>query len=394
MIGLIALAMAASKPQPVPAQIAANPYGAAAQTATGADALIRDAVFGVPGATAALSQWLDAHKDAAPDTRKTGLAVLCNVYGAYTWNVARAAACAAAPSEDGDDDAGVAKVLTGTPPVRASGSARMPLTWNGLGIQTIAVSVNGVDLPWIVDTGAEISVLSQSSADKLKPHYVQGQFSVGTTTEAVSGRVAMIDLMRIGDATVENIPVLVLPDAQLAVGGGRVIPAILGLQVLNAFHRAAWLDHAKTLVLGEAAPHAGTGASRLYWHDEGMGIPVETAAGRQGAFLDTGANASLLRPSGLVLLSAAERASVAQKKVGIGGAGGTVTRMEPEYPHLTFSIASSPVRLEKVSMDTRDDQGAARFGMDMVKQFDLFLLDFEAMRIMAHRAAPTHARVR
>ena len=56
MIGLIALAMAASKPQPVPAQIAANPYGAAAQTATGADALIRDAVFGVPGATAALSQ--------------------------------------------------------------------------------------------------------------------------------------------------------------------------------------------------------------------------------------------------------------------------------------------------------------------------------------------------
>lgn len=389
MIGLFALVAAVVAQAPsVPAQIAMNPYGAIAETATGANALIRDAVFGAPGASAALSHWLDKHPDAPSDERRTGYAVLCNLYGVYTWHALRATACAAAPKEQDDDDEGVAKALVATPPVRAAGSARVPLTWTALGIQTIEATADGVTLPWVVDTGAEISVLSQSSADRLKLHYVEGQFSVGTTTAPVVGKVAVIDLLRIGGATVENVPALILPDAQLAVGGGRVLPAILGLQVLNAFHRVAWLDHASTLALGETAPHPGVGSYRLYWHDDGMGIPVQTPRGRQGAFLDTGANTTLLRPSGLALLSTAERGSAVQKKVGLGGAGGTITRTEAEYPRLTFSVAGSSVQLDKVAMDTGNDQGAARFGMDMVRQFDLFLLDFEQMRIAVHRGPP------
>ncbi|MBW8743126.1 MAG: hypothetical protein JF628_02045, partial [Sphingomonas sp.] len=129
-------------------------------------------------------------------------------------------------------------------------------------------------------------------------------------------------------------------------------------------------------------------ANRLYWHDEGVGVPIGTGRGLEGAFLDTGANSSLMRPSGLTLLSPAERTSAVQKKVGLGGAGGMVTRTEAEYPSLSFSIAGAPVRLSKVSMDMRDNQGAALLGMDMVSQFDLFLLDFETMRITVHRAAP------
>ncbi len=380
MIGLLALALAAQA-QPLSAQIAANPYGTAAQTATGGDALIRAAVFGAPGASATLARWLDEHGDAPPDQRRTGYAVLCNVYGAYTWHSLRATACAAAPKTEGDDDEAVAKALTATPPVRARGTARIPLHWNALGVQDIIATAGAVDLPWLVDTGAEISVLSQSSADRLKPHYIEGQFSVGTTTDPVIGRVAVIDVLRIGTAIVENVPVLVLPDAQLAVGGGKILPAVLGLQVLNAFHRVAWVDHAKYLVLGESAPRAGGSSFRLYWHDDGVGVPVRTSLGVQGAFLDTGANSSLLRPSGLALLSPAERASAVQKKIRIGGAGGMVTRTEAEYPSLSFSIAGAAVRLKKISMDTRDDQGAARLGVDMVSQFEVFVLDFETMRI-------------
>jgi len=387
MIGVFAFVLAAQA-QPISAQIAANPYGPAAQAATGGDALIRDAVFGAPGAAAILARWLGEHPDASPDQRGTGYGVLCNIYGAYTWHSVSATACAAAPKKEGQDDAGVARALAAMPPVRAEGTARIPLHWNALGVQDIPASVGDVDLPWLVDTGAGISVLSQSSADRLKPHYVEGQFSVGTSTDPVIGRVAMIDLLRIGTATVENVPVLVLPDAQLAIGGGKVLPAILGLQVLNAFRRVAWVDHAKYLVLGESARRAQGSANRLYWHDEGVGVPIGTGRGLEGAFLDTGANSSLMRPSGLTLLSPAERTSAVQKKVGLGGAGGMVTRTEAEYPSLSFSIAGAPVRLSKVSMDMRDNQGAALLGMDMVSQFDLFLLDFETMRITVHRAAP------
>src|SRR6185369_12654341 len=145
-----------------------------------------------------------------------------------------------------------------------------------------------------MDTGAEISVLPRSNADRLGVHYLPGRTRVGTTTADVNARVGIIPVLRIGAAEVENVPVLVLPDARLTIGGlpggqARMIPGILGLPVFVAFRRMAWTGHGARLVLGGDGPMPGGPGAPVYWHDDGLGFPVATARGVMGAHFDSGA---------------------------------------------------------------------------------------------------------
>jgi hypothetical protein len=346
-------------------------------------ALLSAARFGEPGADAAVEAWLDGHRDLPAAERLRGWSRLCKDYGALTWNRPRQRACTEkqklTTAAGGDDDEAMANALADAPPVRAVGAARVPLIWNSFGSQSAEVTVNGVSLPWFVDTGAEISVVTKSLGDRIGVRIVADHVRVGSSTTDVFGEVGLIGLMRIGDAEVENVPVLILPDAQLKIGGVHQIDAILGLQVLVAFHRIAWVDGGTMLALGEAAPRTGPGAARLYWHEDGLGVPVSTPLGVRGAHLDTGANNSDWRVGGVPLVDAATLARAKERVAHIGGAGGVVEVKQKTLPSLAFRLAGTSLVLRDVSV--AEGSSAARIGMDAVSQFSTFILDFEAMRV-------------
>src|SRR5262249_4814864 len=151
---------------------------------------------------------------------------------------------------DGDDDQGMAEALADQPPIRAIGAARVPLSWNAFGSQSVDVTANGVTSSWFADTGAEITVVTASLAERMGIHPIAERIRVGTTTSDVFGKVGLIGRLKIGSALVENVPVLILPDAQLKVGNVHQIDGILGLQVFVAFGRMAWVDAGRTLALG------------------------------------------------------------------------------------------------------------------------------------------------
>jgi predicted aspartyl protease len=371
--------------------IADNPYDRRAQMASGFDALIRDTVLGEPGSSGALEQWLRQHPDAPREQRHVGFDVLCRVYGVRALYEVRVSACSAAESlainHDDDDDRGIAGALVDVPPIRAVGSARLALHRNGSGSEDIDVSVNGVSVRWVFDTGAEISVVSDTTARQLKLESLPGRFKVGTTTQPVFGQLAVINLAQIGVALVENVPVLILPDEALRVGGGQVISAIMGLPVMNAFRRIAWINRGETLLLGDAAPALEDNSRyRIFWHPEGIGIPIESRNGVLSAHFDTGSNNSFLRNAGVSMLSESELHSKIEKEFHMLGAGGMLVTQAPEFPEIHLLIAGSRIELKKVSLDGREDQiGAARIGVDMVLQCQLVVLDFESMRMKITR---------
>jgi hypothetical protein len=353
--------------------------------AAAVDGLIRAAMMGEPGAEPALGRWLDEHPQAPAEQRRRAARELCKDYGVRTLHALREPVCKTShqqPAGD-DDDGGMAAAFKGLPPVRAVGSTKVPLSWNPYGTESADVEVGGVSIPWIVDTGAEISVLTKTNADRIGVRYLKGRVTVGTSTEDVHGEVGVIDLMKIGEAYVENVPVLVLPDEQLTIGDAPTIPGILGLQVFNAFRRMAWLDEGRTLALGEAAPAVVAPTYRIYWHDEGLGVPVATKLGIMGAHLDTGANRTDLRPPGLALLTPEQRASATSKTVHTGGAGGVIVRQEQHLANLTVSLGGVPAVLKTVAVDSRSQDGAGRIGMDLVGQFASLVLDFEHMTLAA-----------
>lgn len=371
---------------PGAAVAATNPYQ---EPSSEFESRLEAAQFGVPGADLALNHWLAAHAELPAEERLAGFQQLCGDFGVLTWYRLRVPACTeearlnkiVRKPDKGDDDTSMALALQDQPPIRAVGSARVPLSWNQLGSQNAEVTVNGVTSSWFVDTGAEITTVTRSLAERMGIRTIADHIRVGTSTADVFGQVGMIDLLRIGDASVENIPVLILPDAQLKVGNIQQIDGILGLQVLVALRRVAWVDGGTILALGDAAPKARSDAPKIYWHDEGLGVPVSTALGIEGAHLDTGANASSWRQEGLTLVEPALLASERKETAEVGGAGGVVKIHRRQLPWLDFRLGPVPVRLERLSIEGPGPISAARIGMDAVSQFGTFILDFEQMRM-------------
>jgi predicted aspartyl protease len=265
-----------------------NPYVPLPADATAVDKLVRASEFGDPNADPALETWLKANPAAPASERRNAYRRLCSDYGVHSQTDLAIKACTSAVALQPElaPDLALVKGLKGAGPLTTSGSARAPLNWNPEGSQSADITVGGVTSAWIVDTGAQISVVNASTAKAMGVKMAKGDFTIGTSTADVQGGVGLIETMKIGAATVHNVPVLVLPDAQLAVGGFPTIPGILGLPVMTAFKRIGWVDGGATLVLGEAAPMVPADAPKLYWHPEGVGLSLKTPQGEQGAHLD------------------------------------------------------------------------------------------------------------
>jgi hypothetical protein len=354
------------------------------------------AAFGQPGADRALEDWLAAHPQLPPEQRLLGYDQLCTDYDALTWFRLRLPVCttyARLKSGLPDDTDRAAIAFADQPPVRAIGSAKVPLTWNKFGCQSVEVTVNDVEAGWFFDTGAEITVVRAGLAREMGVRILAKDVGMATTTADVSGESGMIDRLRIGTSLIENVPVLVLPDAQLNIAGVGQIDGVLGLQVMLAFGRVAWVDGGRALALGEIAPRARSTAPRLYWHEEGVGVPVRTGRGVAAAFLDTGANTTRWRTDGLPLLDPGVVRDAKDKVMHVGGAGGVVELHQRELRRVDFALGLAPVHVEKVALTGDKKHGAAQIGMDAVSQFGTFILDFEQMRIDGRLKTPVQRKV-
>lgn len=136
------------------------------------------------------------------------------------------------------------------------------------------------------------------------------------------------------------------------------------------------------MALGSDAPTPTGRTVRVYWHEDGLGIPITTAIGTMGAQFDSGADTTDLRKPGLALLSKDQIASAAESNATIGGAGGFVTSKVRVLPRLDYSIDGAPLTALKVNIDGSEN-GAGRVGSDMIAQLNLLTIDFATMTLQA-----------
>jgi hypothetical protein len=283
------------------------------------------------------------------------------------------------------DTLAIVKLVAGQPVPRAQGSARVPVT-KGVHVPVKAGAYDGTA---IADTGAQISVMMHSVAKAAHVKMLGASGNVGSTTSAVTGQIGLIPEVKIGDATVENIPVLVLPDAQLTITSGKEtvsLPFILSVYALADFGRLAWLDHDHWLALGDPAPKPFPDAVPMIWHPTGIAVPLDGPGGRRAAQFDSGADASYLYTSGTSLLSAAERATIVKAKRKIGGVGGVVEQQVRRVPRADLRLASQPLVLKNINIAAEPDTGeAARLGEDVLAIYSAVVFDFNTMTFSVSR---------
>jgi len=345
-----------------------------------------------PDSALALDAW-SGHGDAVealrarlaqtPANAADGWSFLCNFeyhIGDYAKAMRDCGKAIALNPQGGDANTlAIVKLVADQSPPRAYGSARVPVT---SGVH-VPVKAGGYDGTAIADTGAQISVMMQSVAQAAHVKMLGASKDVGSTTATVSGQIGLIPEVKLGEAVVKNIPVLVLPDAQLTITDGKKsvsLPFILSLYALADFGRIAWLDHDKWLALGGAAPASFPDAVPMIWHPMGIAVPLEGPGGVRAAQFDSGADVSYLYENAVPLVSDAERATIIKTKRKIGGVGGVVTEDIRRFPAVALTLAGQKLMLKDADIAKQPDTGeAARLGEDVLQAYSAVVFDFGAM---------------
>src|SRR5271170_3545743 len=296
------------------------------------------------------------------------------------------------------DDAQVMHVLEGTPAQTISwqGSTRLNTERNMLASLNTELTVNGVQEKWLLDTGANLSVVSKSMANRLglKPLPGTAQTMAGLTGIENAMQLAILPTLEMGSATLHNVVLLILEDHSLNISNGKQryqINGIIGYPVFQAlgvitFTHDGWFE------AGEAARRSLAG-TQMYMKQlapviqcgvEGLDLPFT---------FDTGASGSTLSKRYLDKF----HSKIGTWKKGenrSSGAGGIVKRKIYIQKRVTFSIGDEKVTLKDMAifteaMGTDLDEVYGNLGQDLVAGSESFTLDFSKMIFSLGKPLPS-----
>ncbi len=356
-------------------------------------AFLKSRSLPVAAAPLSLEQWIEAHPDAAPEAKAFAYGQLGDRYMAVTqykkaaMALRQAQAFSMGPADsDLNDQAVLAELAASVPPIERGGTAgaSVALEQDLAKLRRAPVQIAGVSNPMIVDTGAEISVVAQSVAEKSRMRFLDGEVTVGTTTDNVSGRLAVSNDVNIGGMTFENVLFLVLPDEQLTFADGQYfVDGIIGLPLFTAARRMAWQDGATRLLLGDAAMMESGTSVPLYWHDGGLGLEVTYQQAAFPAFFDSGASRSSGSPLFKSLLSQQDQNTLLAQDDTRTGVGGTKNTRNYILPSAVLGIGGELIPLKdfKIAGEQLDYPGGdiGIIGSDILARARSFSVDFARM---------------
>jgi predicted aspartyl protease len=261
----------------------------------------------------------------------------------------------------------------------------VPLKTDALGLINADARIEGHVQAAVLDTGANLSTLSDTAARTLGLRILDGDASVGSAaSDAVHSRVAIADRVQLGPVTLRHVAFLVLDDAALSPAGpGHRIDAILGFPVLSALQRVTFHEDgaaAKTLAISASQRLRVPGNLRF---DDFDALVLANAGGDAITLLvDSGATKTALGKRYAAEFPA-RLAGLAQKTARIGGAGGIETRETRVVPQLDVTIDGKTVPLKDVDIEldgTQKDDAYGTLGTDVLWARG-YTIDFRALRL-------------
>jgi predicted aspartyl protease len=283
------------------------------------------------------------------------------------------------------DDGKTVHLLTNAPPqtVSVESAFSIPIHLGDLGTIESDLAVNGVAKSWILDTGANYSVLTESAAKqmglKLSEQAAQTQGASGAENPL---HVAVVPEMKIGSAVIRNMVVLVLPDKALLVPipkGKHQIEAILGYPVLSALGQLTFTPDALKVDTG-----GDSSGAVMYMQELNPLVECRVNGHDMLLFFDTGASTTALTAR-YYNQYPAELANAVKGRRGVAGAGGIKYMSIYTLPKVQFQIAGQTAVLDKVAvspepMGTDFDLLYGTLGRDLTAMFKSFTFDFRSMR--------------
>jgi predicted aspartyl protease len=283
----------------------------------------------------------------------------------------------------------LATALSNSPPqtVSFAGESELPIRRNPLGTLDVEAIANGVSATWMLDSGANYSVVSASFAKRLHLDIIGKISGIGSVTGIkVDGQLAIVKDLALGSATLHNVVVLVLSDEHLHIKLSKVeyqISAVLGYPVFQGLGRISFIGE-KSILIGAKSIAATDGVQLLM--DSLTPIAMLASDGLTMPFiLDTGATATDL--SYTYWVKAADRVSSwPRSQRQSAGLGGTKTFEKVVLPEWEVVVGKDKVVLKDIEVETQrkpeegDQPMYGRLGQDLWKNAAGFTIDFRSMR--------------
>jgi hypothetical protein len=272
--------------------------------------------------------------------------------------------------------------------VQLNAPSILTATRNKLGLVEIPVEANHKREMWILDTGANTSVITESTARRIGLELLPGMAQTGGFTGApVRFHIGVLPELKIGNAVFHNVELDVAEDKEFNFGGYQ-ISGLIGYPLQSALGRITFYSDDRVGLNTEAASGSGT---ELFMEEQ-MPVGLATAAGTERLFtLDTGATGSIFSYRFYNVVKAhITKAMEAHSE--LGGAGGTLKTRSYRLPNLKVSIGGDEVTLKSATVlpePLGDDVTGSVFfgnlGQDVFGVFKALTFDFQRMTVEARK---------
>jgi Aspartyl protease len=287
-----------------------------------------------------------------------------------------------------NDDSDLVHLLQAVPAqtITMQGPVRLKTERNPIGSLVTELTVNGVRGQWLLDTGANQTVVTRSFGRELGLRPLPGSAKTGSGVTGIANplQVAVLPTLQMGGGTLKNVVVLILEDANLNVGKGKhsyQINAILGYPVFQALGTITFL-HSGGFEAGVATQRTASSV-RMYMRRLTPVIECRVGGNALPFTFDTGASETDLSIRYYEQFRG-NAGSWKQRQSESSGAGGTVKRTVYVQPNLVLNVGDKTATLENVSifparMNSGIDELYGNLGQDLVAGFESFTLDFSRM---------------
>lgn len=248
------------------------------------------------------------------------------------------------------------------------------------GLKNLEVVAGKGKINFIFDTGANISTVTESTADKLNMKVFAEKIDVTSITGLkIKSKIAICPVISFGNITVKNAIFLVFPDDALAVPQIKYqINGILGFPVIEALNEIHITSKDEFIVPNEISDYSSHNLALDFL------TPIIELGGYCYSF-DSGADATMLYSTYFEKYKEHIASNHKEIDYEFGGAGGSIIKKGYKIP-FTTSIGDQSVTLKDVFVLKEPLKESEEFyygniGQDFIKKFDEMILNFEYMYI-------------
>ena len=282
-------------------------------------------------------------------------------------------------------------LLRGAPP-QSSEVKRpftVPITRDKVGLPEVSVEFGKFHESLILDSGANLSAISVSLAQRLG---LKLSSSVATSS-GIAGRrmtvhTAVIPELKMGDAKLRNVAVIVINDDDLVIPDMHYhIPGSIGFPVLSALGRITFFADGRFGVESKPAADAPGGEENLFLQRLTPIVAADVAGAEMLFTIDTGSTGSFFT----VQYYLEHRSDFTSQAIGdfdLAGAGGV--RTYPAYlaGRLNIKMGGACVEVNELPVVTQtrglpDDKFYGNVGQRILSQFKSYTFDFQNMSFSA-----------